>query len=491
MAHEYLVNGKPYWIADQAVCEGHSSPMDVMEAMVFDRPSNMLTLGPRGSGKSHGAAFATHLDSIRFDNHGTKILGGSEAQSRQVYHALGDFRQRVGRYEPLMEFTKEQATYCTGSTVSYVAASSKSVRGPHVPTLRLDEVDEMDADIRESAYGMCMDLGANASVTMTSTWHKVGGPMGELLKKGDDGAFPVHRYCVWEVLERCPEERSGPNLERCPDCPLMKWCHADRDGHGKGVPKAKRSNGHYTINALIQKVQGISERVFESDFLCTGPRADGIWFTQFDERNTGLDAEYDPKLPVFCSVDSGVRTGAVFLQFRETQNGPYCNVFGDYFSEGQSAEICAMEILAALRDRCGDARRRVSTDSAGGARNPLAIPVISEYARCGLTGDHGIENWPKYSGSVASSLATLEAMVRSADGTVSLKIHPRCKDLIAAFKGYSRAKIAGVFRDMPKAEDHPYEDMIDPLRGQLAILLPEGRKPPIRADRWERPGRIF
>lgn len=466
--------------------------MDFLEAWVYDRPDISLVLGPRGGGKSYIAALATHLDSIRYPSHATKVLGGSQAQSQQIYEGLRDFRSTRPGYRDLTlfsQFNKERCEYTNGSVVDYIPASDKSVRGPHVPTLRLDEVDEMEADIRESAMGMCMSMhGASASVSMTSTWHRVGGPMAELLKRGEAGDFRVFRFCVWEVLERCPTERSGANLEHCESCPLKRWCHSDIER--TGLPKAKRSSGHYAIDALIQKVKAVSARVFESDYLCLGPRADGVWFTQFDSQNISESAEFDPFLPVHISVDSGVHTGGVFFQFRETKEGHHVSIFADYFSEGNSAEQSALDLLRIADERCGVARRFVSTDSAGGARNPVGPSVIAEYERCGLRGDRGIEQWPKYSGCVAAGLATIEALVRSADGTVGLTVHPRCKHTIDAFRGYHRAKRQGQWQDYPEDPQHPHEDMIDPIRGALSLLMPEGRKPKPNYAR-AKVGRVF
>ena len=463
--------------------------MDFLEALVYDRPPLVLGMGSRGAGKTYLSGFATHCDSMSWPGHDTMILGGSEAQSAQMYQALREFEHSDIGLDPIVSFNRERATYENGSTVSYIPASPKSVRGPHVPTLRLDEVDEIDADIRESSLGMCMDMGGQAaSVTMTSTWHRVGGPMKELLERGDAGDFPVYRFCVFEVLERCPDERSGKFLERCPECPLKKWCWSDIDGHGGGVPKAKRSSGHYTIDSLIQKVRGVSARVFESDYLCLGPKADGVWFTQFDEAsNVSADAEYDPGLPVFLSIDSGVHTGAVLLQ-RDARGA--VRVVADYFAEGLSAEQAGRAVQVLLGGLCGDAELVVSTDSAGGARNPVGPTVLAEYERIGLRGRSGIQQWPKYPGCIADGLATIEALIRSADGAVGLTIHPRCRHLIAAFRSYARAKRAGQWMDYPEDPQHPHEDLIDALRGQLAILMPEGRRPPPAFQR-QRAGRVF
>lgn len=481
-------------LGDRAVCRGHCAPLDFVESWCFDRPALSLVLGPRGGGKSFSAAFATAMDSISYPRHETLILGGSEAQSQQIYSALNEFRGPGAlRAGVVADFTATTARFPRESTVRYLAASPKSVRGPHVPTLRLDEVDEMDPDIRESSFGMCMEKhGTPASISMTSTWHRVGGPMADLMERGDRGAFPVFRFCIWEVLERCPDDRSGPNLERCPDCPLFGLCHQDAAENG-GVPKAKRSNGHYRIAALVQKLQGVSMRVFRSDYLCLGPKADGVWFTEYDEQvHVSESAEYDPRLPVHCAVDSGVWTGAVLFQVRRIPGPPdpwgrpgparqAITVFGDYIQEGKTAESNAVLIRDLIRALAGDAqdrgRLRVSTDQAGGARNPVGPTVLAEYQRAGLVGSKGLETWPAYPGSIEDGLLLIEAFLRSADGAVSLTIHPRARHTQNAFLGYCRARRANQWMDYPADPQHPHEDIMDSLRGGLKVEFPESRRP--------------
>jgi hypothetical protein len=393
---------------------------------------------------------------------------------------------------------RTEVAYTNGSQVSILAASSTSVRGPHVPSLKLDEVDEIDPDIRESALGMAMDVrGMRSSVLMTSTWHRLGGPMSNLIERGRAGEFPIFSFCIFEVLEPCPVERSGVNLEKCPACPLMPWCHEDRDTDPLDRPKAKRSRGHYGIDALIQKVRGVSARVFASDYLCQGPRAAGCWFTGYDAAtNLTLDAEFDPAAAVHIAVDSGVFTGAVFFQVRtlpgDSAGGPVetVNVFADYLAENRSAEVCAGEIMALAESLCGSARRIVSTDSAGGARNPVGPTVIAEYQRCGLGCGQTIQHWPKYPGCVTEGLGLIEGLIRSADGTVRLTIHPRCKHLDAALRSYARARRLGQWMDYPADPQHPHEDLVDALRGGLSLSSPANRDQRQGFNR-ARAGRVF
>lgn len=475
-------------LAAAPVCAGHSAPLEFLVQQVVERPPVSLWCGPRGGGKSFISGLGTWIDSLAHDGHGTRILGGSLAQSEQIYNALTAFaKARPGRSPVVM--AKRAAHFpATGSDVSILAASPTSVRGPHVARLRLDEVDEIAPDIRESAMGMCMSLrGIPASVVMTSTWHRVGGPMTELIEKGRAGAFPVRTFCAFEVLERCPEERSGPNLEKCPECPLFQWCYSDMGSHPSGLPKAKRSNGHYAIDSLIQKTEVLSRRVFESDYLCLGPKADGVWFKEFGERNVSASAEFDPALPVHVAVDSGVFTGAVLFQLRVMGGLPRVNVFGEYLAEGVAAYDAGLAVLDVLARLCPGARRRVSTDSAGGARNPVGPTVFAEYRRAGLVGDKGLESWPKHPGCVIDGLALLEALIRNATGEALLTVHPRSVRTIAALRSYARAKRAGQWQDHPEDPQHPHEDLVDALRGGLKLLLPDGVKP--RQPRFLVPGR--
>jgi hypothetical protein len=458
-----------------------------------------LLHAPRGSGKSFMSAIDTHFQSRFNPRHHTRILGGSLAQSQQIHAAIQE--AVIDGHGPagsdagsIAEFLAESVRYRNGSIAKILAASPKSVRGPHVPSLKFDEVDEIDPRLREQAMGMAMEIrGQKTSVLMTSTWHRPGGPMSELIEKGRAGAFPVDSYCIFEVLERCPDEISGPDLERCPDCPLVSWCHSDRDRHPSGMPKAKRSSGHYTIRSLIQKAKGVSDRVFKSDYLCQGPQVEGTWFTRFDEsKHVTVAAEFDPLLPVEISVDCGVHTGAVLAQIRRDDHGTaYVNIFADYYAEDPGAAVAARSILAVADERCGGARRSVSMDSAGGDRNPVGRTVRSEYEIAGLRGDHGLEYWPKYPSCILDGLALVETFIAAGDGTVRLTIHPRCRRTIDAFQSYRRKLRAGQWVDDPEDPQHPEEEMIDPIRGLLLLRFPTRNRPATQYYATRRAGAMF
>lgn len=125
-------------VPGQAVCRGHSAPLDMFARQVLERPALALWHGPRGSGKSFLSAIDTHMASRFHPRYETRILGGSLAQSEQIHQALREavVNGRGPRGESdagsIARMLKNEVHYRNGSVVSILAASATSVRGPHL-----------------------------------------------------------------------------------------------------------------------------------------------------------------------------------------------------------------------------------------------------------------------------------------------------------------------------------------------------------------------
>lgn len=194
---------------------------------------------------------------------------------------------------------------------------------------------------------------------------------------------------------------------------------------------------------------------------------EGLWFDGFDPAlHVTEDAEYDPALPSYLSVDVGVETGAVIFQ----QHGERINVVADYYSYNRSAEQNALALLALVREHVG-AVRLTYCDPAGGARNPIGPTVMQAYRQAGLA----MRPWANTNPSVSDSLENVALRLAPASGVPLLTIHPRCKSLANAFLSYRRAKRQDQWLDMPADPQHPAEELIDALRGGLYARFP-GRK---------------
>ena len=74
-------------------------------------------------------------------------------------------------------------------------------------------------------------------------------------------------------------------------------------------PKAKRSNGHYPIDSLIQKQMTTGTRVFEADYLCKLSSSESAWFPSFNlETHVNDKAEFVSGPEVHLAIDTGVFT---------------------------------------------------------------------------------------------------------------------------------------------------------------------------------------
>jgi len=221
--------------------------------------------------------------------------------------------------------------------------------------------------------------------------------------------------------------------------------------------------------ARLDRYRGTRRKRFLEGIWAAG---EGQWFDTFTDSHIDTYARYDSNYPVHLAIDSGVHTGAVWFQVRPTPNrGDMVTVFGDYYAFNLPAYSAAQAIMAKSRSLGIHRFDRGVTDPAGNSRNAIGPTVVAEYARAGLT---GLGNWPSYPGSVIDGLSLIESFV--AVDPPQLLIHPDCVDLRNAFANYKRKKRSGQWIDEPEDPQHPYEELMDSLRGGLQDRFPEGRK---------------
>jgi hypothetical protein len=218
----------------------------------------------------------------------------------------------------------------------------------------------------------------------------------------------------------------------------------------------------------LGRLRGTREKRLRRGLWAAG---EGQWFETFDDRYVSDRAEFDPRFEVHHAVDPGVHTGAVWFQVRETGDGPLVTVFGDYYSRHRSYYDAARELLDLGRTLGAPRFDRGTVDGAYGNLTGFGITGKGEYRRAGLY----LDDWPKYPGSVVDGLNLIESFV--AVDPPALLVHPRCTHLINAFANYKRAKRGGQWIDRPEEPQHPYEELLDSLRGGLQDKYPEGRKP--------------
>jgi len=206
--------------------------------------------------------------------------------------------------------------------------------------------------------------------------------------------------------------------------------------------------------------------------------SEGAWFPSFsEEKHVSPLAEYDPTLPVMIAIDCGTsrHTGAVYLQCK--QIAPYrhrVTCFADYYAVDLFSEPNAQAIHRGAGEHCGGQIHKVRLDPAATQKTGVGPAARGEYEK--VFGARRVEFWPIH--RVADGLDQIEVLMGGENRESDLLIHPRCVNLIAAFKNYERDSTPqGEWLTVPKDPQHPAEELMDSLRGGVRDLFPEGRKP--------------
>lgn len=205
-----LNNRFPFPASDDEYCvlNGHKSPLDALWDAYSETNNFSIWYAMRGSGKTRSLSILSWLESVFKPNCWSTILGGSLEQSTKAVSYLSD----IWNLETVVNLRAKllagnqvagrgfKTTH--GSLVQALAASSKSVRGPHPQKLRLDEVDEMDKKIYYGALGQPKsNFGIMDNVVISSTLHNAFGLMSEIIDTRKEIGANLYAWCINEVLE--------------------------------------------------------------------------------------------------------------------------------------------------------------------------------------------------------------------------------------------------------------------------------------------------
>jgi len=193
-------------IPDTQICENHTTPWRAFADAYFARSPVTVWKASRGfGGKSYLLALLglTEAVTLKAD---VNILGGSGEQSANVLEYVQDFWDyESAPLKLLASDVKRETRLEWGNTIKALMASQRSVRGPHRPRLRLDEVDEMRLDIFDAAMGQTMAVVGDggqieipAQTVVSSTHQNADGTMTEVLKRAGLRGWPVCQWCYKE-----------------------------------------------------------------------------------------------------------------------------------------------------------------------------------------------------------------------------------------------------------------------------------------------------
>lgn len=198
-----------------AVCPHHQAPFDALANAYFARSPISVWKASRGFGGK--STLMGTLCAIEAATLGAQItvLGGSASQSQRVHEVTQErwYYDRAPSDLVDGEPTKYMTRLKNGAWILALMASQKSVRGPHPQRLRMDEVDEMELDIFESAQGQPMNgRGLQAQTVVSSTHQYPDGTMTELLKRANEKDWPVFQWC-WRESVGTPDNPGWLSME--------------------------------------------------------------------------------------------------------------------------------------------------------------------------------------------------------------------------------------------------------------------------------------
>ncbi|MGN6370379.1 MAG: hypothetical protein ACTHN5_19160 [Phycisphaerae bacterium] len=446
------------------VCDGHNTPLDYLCHSFFEQEGDAVVWACRGGGKTMVGAAATLLDLLFKPGIEVRILGGSFEQSEKMFRYL---RGLVGRgFEHLLKETPTQRRLelINGSRVEVLAQSDRSVRGQRVQKLRCDEVELFDEGVWQAAQLTTRgEKGVRGAVEAFSTMHRPAGLMSEVLEKSAASGRKVFSWCVWDVLEKCPERR------KCEGCPLWEECQ------GRAKVERAGGNGFVRIADVIAMKKRVSRATWEHEMLCHRPRVERAVFPAF-RREThvrsaagvsfvrGATVVVDGRSfrveGIFAGVDFGYRGAFVCLWMAMMRAADAADAPPAVWvvEEMVVREETLPRNAKAMRDRPWDVEK-VYCDVAGRGVN----------AQTGHTDERVL----KEEGFVVKSrkLGILEGvslvadLVHPAIGAARLFVDPRCVQLISAMEGYERGKNGEPLKD--GTHDH----LVDALRYAVANHL--------------------
>lgn len=441
--HEWISRELGLRIPRVNVCANHCAPFDYVRRAYFEPSVDQIVWAPRGGGKTTLAAVVTLLDLLHKPGISVRILGGSLEQSLRLWESLIPMIERVCPEElEKKRGASRKLTLSNHSTAAVLTQSQKSVRGLRVQKLRCDEVELFDPEVWSAAQLVTrsrQDIEnhpvVRGAIDALSTLHSSVGLMGQIVDNAAANRTPVVKWCILDVLQKCPAERS------CETCPLWTDC--------QGVAKT-RCDGFVSIDDAIAMKSRVSDETWAAEMLCQRPSVRGRVFPTFDptihlrEESPFELEEADWSL----GIDFGFHNPFVCLWIVEHEQGIY--VIDEYVQDHRTVA----DHLEEIQRRDWPRPRRVACDPAGSSRNDQTARSNVELLK--LAGYR-----VKTSASrIVDGIEHIRSHLRSATSQTRLWIHPRCKKLITAIQSYRYPQGGSEVPDKDGVHDHP----IDALR---------------------------
>ena len=443
----------------KAFSPGHSTLLDFVTDGVLHPHRDLAAWANRRGGKTLGGSILAALEYRLSDRPiRGRVLAGSEDQARTLYEYWTEWCHRL-LADRLAGDVGRLITRLDNGDFEILAASPKRVRGPGIQRLYWDEVDEIDPSLMAASVGTLTSRpGTPARTVAMSTWHHAHGPMSELVAGAEARGIALHKWNIWETIQRCPPERHEHG-RGCMSCPLGQACLATarrRDPRAI-VGIAADACGLFAVDDAIKQFTHWSIEQWQAEAECRRPTLTGRVYPSFD-RATHVDAAAGLRddRPTYRAIDWGLND-FVCLWLQEDPDG-HAYVVDELWLRQTTVYQAAREI----RER--DRGRRIEAtycDPAGRNRNDqTGYSDVEIFAHEGLPCRYVLSPWAR---EVRNGINLVRAALKPACGRPRLTIAATCTQLIAAMEQYRLRRVNGQYVDEP-IKPQPCDHPMDALR---------------------------
>lgn len=485
LLYNFIYNILGFRIPRKKVCPDHCAPFDFIVDSFFDRVSKCLVVANRNGGKTQNFAIINALDAICKKGCEIASVGAIEDQARKCYKYTVDILQKsyfrhLLKRDPMMSKTE----LINGSEISILPGTMAGVNGPHPQKTNFDEAELTQWKILMEFMSMARSTDEiPATIRITSTRKFSHGVMQRLIKEKDERGFKLYMWCIWETIERCPDDRSGTvpvkviiidrktqlpqyirvfsknkddydkefpidvlqkNREKytgCLACPLVEVCQG----------KAKLSDGYYKINDAIDKFTGMDRETWDSQWECKKPGNAGLVFGEFDESVHVIPREsfqFNPHYPTYAAQDFGYESPAATVAVQFLPNGDAV-VFDEIYVRRVQTPVLIKNYLLPFQKKYNFNKWFADPENAD---------AISQMESAGLPVEPAVKD-------LELGIRLIRSWLRTADGYVRLYITDNCVNTIEEFNSYSYPENGG---DKPLDKNN---HIMDGLRYIFATLF--------------------
>lgn len=294
---DYLKEKLNLEIPTEAICTGHDAPFSFISDCFFEKIQNCIVIAPRNGGKTINAAALEFIEAQLKPGCESAHLGAIMAQAKRAYKYIRKWSYQY--IEQIEKTIKEETKFLNGSIIEIIPGTITGVNSPHPNKATIDEFELLPWEIFEEAGSMSKSSNKiKAALRLLTTRKSSHGNAQTMISEAEVRGFRLYKWCIFEVMTKCEHAKS------CSSCPYAKHTSFKSDGTKITWPevcrgtkedgsfrltqgKAKKSNGYFLLEDVLQKFLLLSWEVFDAQWLCNRPERYDAVFHEFDfDRNT-------------------------------------------------------------------------------------------------------------------------------------------------------------------------------------------------------------